>query len=246
MLNQTASTSRQAQSDGSRFARPAEEIVERYGSLEVADHPLFAWLNARPVDLSALWLLMANLRTGVSHDFIVWLATTIARVEDRRIGSLLAKQLDDELGHGVFDEIHSVLLDRFVGALEPWRRSDGQEALLAPGRRLAEEINKVFAREDAYEGVGALIVGEIFAEKMDHCLGDQIRRQDVLDAEALIWLTIHERLEADHAGDSNTLAMLVPREGAQLAATWRGASAQWQLLWELLDGVYALARQPSA
>ena len=113
--------------------------------------------------------------------------------------------------------------------------------MLYPGRRLAEEARKIFSAADPYEAVGALIAGEIFAAKMDRCVGEQVRRQNALDDRALLWLTLHEQLEIDHAADSPALASLVPARGPQLAASWRGAAAQWNLLWEFLDGVHALA-----
>ena len=82
---------------------------------------------------------------------------------------------------------------------------------------------------------------EIFAKKMDRCLGDEVRRQNAISDDALTWLTIHEVLEVDHAEDSGALAALVTEHGPSLAATWRGAIAQWDALWEFLDGVAALA-----
>jgi len=213
----------------------ATEIVERYERLEVEEHPFFVDLIARPVDMGALWLLMANLRAGISRDFVVWLALTIARVEDRRIGSLVAKQLHDELGSGDARRIHSLLLDKFVTALEPWQLEGRPGQWLHAGERLLEEAGAPFHAEHPYEGVGALITGEIFANKMDRCLGDQVRRQSQLSDEALTWLTIHETLEAHHADDSGALALLVPTAGPALAATWRGAEAQWACLWNFLD-----------
>src|SRR5207248_355021 len=93
---------------------------------------------------------------------------------------------------------------------------------------------------DPYEGVGALMVGEIFAKKMDRCLGDQIRRQDLVPREALTWLVIHETLEEDHANDSHELAALIPADAERVAAAWRGARAQWQALWDFLGGVAGL------
>src|SRR6185369_4575478 len=86
-------------------ALPPEEIVATYHRLEVSQHPFFVELAKAPVDLGAVYLLMANLQVGISPHFVPWLARTIARVEDRRIGSLLAKQLDDELGRGDFSQI---------------------------------------------------------------------------------------------------------------------------------------------
>jgi pyrroloquinoline quinone (PQQ) biosynthesis protein C len=215
----------------------AEEIVDAFERRDVATHPFFVGLRARPVDLEAIWILLANLRAGISRDFVIWLAETIARVDDRRIACLLAKQLNDELGNGEFGQIHSVLLDRFLLGLEPWRPPGSNEGLLRPGRRLAEQSTKLFRGPDSYEAIGALMVGEIFAKKMDHCLGDEIRRQDRISDDSLTWLTIHEVLEVDHADDSRALAELVPDADTAVAATWRGATAQWQTLWEFLEGV---------
>ncbi|MFZ5896557.1 MAG: iron-containing redox enzyme family protein [Myxococcota bacterium] len=232
---------------GNEFSLSAEAIVDEYERLEVARHPLFLKLDARPVDLGAVWLLMANLAAGISRDFVIWLAQTIARVEDRRIASLLAKQLNDELGNGSFSGIHSKLLDKFIVALERWR-PDGADSsrVLEPGRTLARRASQLFASSSVYEALGALMVGEIFAKKMDHCVGDQIRRQSAISDDDLTWLVIHETLEVDHADDSRELAALVPNDEAALQECRRGARAQWHLLWEFLDGVHAVAaRYPS-
>jgi len=218
---------------------PAPELVDAYEQRAVSDHTFFCCLRSAPVDLEAIWILVANLQAGISRNFIRWVAKTIDRVDDRRIACLLAKQLNDELGNGAFDQIHSRLLERFVSGLDPWRpKAIAESRLLGPGQRLAESGSKPFSAPDAYEGVGALMVGEIFAKKMDHCLGDEIRRQGVLSADTLTWLTVHETLEVDHADDSRELAELVPNEGPALHATWRGATAQWTALWQFLDDVH--------
>ena len=221
----------------------AEAIVDDYERLEVSDHPLFVELRARPVDLATIWLLMANLAAGISKDFVAWLAQTIARVEDRRVASLLAKQLNDELGGGAFDQIHSSLLQRFIVGLEPWRPAG--LAPLGPGQRLAQRGTLLFQTAEIYEALGALMVGEIFAKKMDHCVGDEIRRQNAISADALTWLTLHEMLESDHADDSRELAALLPNTESELSAIRKGARAQWQLLWEFLDGVRSVRSSAS-
>ncbi|MGC4094070.1 MAG: iron-containing redox enzyme family protein [Polyangiaceae bacterium] len=225
----------------------AESIVDEYELISVADHALFVELGAAPVDLGKIWLLMANLATGISRDFVIWLAQTIARVDDPRIASLLAKQLNDELGDGSFTQIHSRLLERFVRGLEPWRPRDSDEALvLEPGRRLARRGCHLFTTSRTYEAVGALMVGEVFAKKMDHCVGDEIRRQNALGEEVLTWLTLHETLEVDHADDSRLLASLVPHTHTALAECRVGAASFWQYLWDFLDGVHGVAnRHPS-
>ncbi|WP_438040901.1 iron-containing redox enzyme family protein [Sorangium sp. So ce128] len=220
---------------------PATRLVDEYEARDVSAHPLFVSLRENPVDLRAIWFLVANTHAGISPHFVRWLAQTIARIDDRRIASLMAKQLNDELGNGDCKKIHSDLLDRFVTGLDGWRPRDARGDVLRPGKRLGERSTALFEADDPYEAVGALIVAEIFAKKMDRCLGDEIRRQSAISPDALAWLTIHEVLEVDHAEDSGALAALVKERGPSLAATWRGAIAQWTALWEFLDGVAALA-----
>jgi hypothetical protein len=191
---------------------PPDRIVDQYEQYEVSSHRFFAELRQRPVDHATIWLLMANLQTGISSHFVRWLAGVIEGVDDPRIASLLAKQLNDELGNGDFRQIHSVLLERFVSALARWRPATAGGDALQAGRQLLDSMTHVFAR-DPYEGVGALMVSEIFAKKMDKCVGDEIRRQSQLSDDELTWLVIHEVLEVDHADDSRELAANGPRCG---------------------------------
>jgi len=216
---------------------PPEEIVSRYKRIEVADHPFFITLAQGPVDLEAVYLLMANLQQGTSGSFINRLATTVARVDDRRVASLLAKQLSYELGAGDFAQIHSVLLERFVTALSPWCARADDEALLGAGRRLAREGARPYLASDPCEALGALMVGEIFGEKMEACLAHEMRRQLLVTGDALRWLEIHETIGARHPHAANQLALHLPRGGPSLSATWRGAIDQWGTLWRFLDDV---------
>lgn len=220
----------------------AKAIVDQYEQYEVSDHPFFRELKDRPVDYSALWLLMANLQCSISKHFVRWLASIISRVDDPRIASLLAKQLNDELGNGDYKLIHSVLLDRFVSGLEQHSERTIQQDMLEPGRRLLAAMTKTFGASDPFEGVGALMVSEVFAKKMDSCVGNELRRQNVLSRETLHWLDLHENLEVAHAEDSYELAVLVPEQGPKLAAAWRGARAEWDALWGFLDNVHTASR----
>jgi pyrroloquinoline quinone (PQQ) biosynthesis protein C len=221
---------------------PAQAIVDEYERLEVSEHAFFRELKDKPVDYAALWLLMANLQCSISHHFVRWLASVIERVDDPRIASLLAKQLNDELGNGDFKAIHSVLLDRFVNGLEEKSERDRARDWLQPGRGLLHAMTNTFKASDPYEGVGALMVSEIFAKKMDHCVGEELRRQSELSSETMHWLDLHEHLEVTHAEDSYELAVLIPEGGSQLTAAWRGARAEWDALWGFLDEVHATSR----
>jgi hypothetical protein len=221
-------------------------IVDEYEAVDVSAHPLFVYLAEKPVNLTALWILVANMNAGISPNFVRWLALSIACMKDDRISSLLAKQLHDELGNGKAENVHRVLLERFVAGLEPWSPREPAARELRAGQRLGALASEVFDRGDPYEAVGGLIVAEIFAKKMDHCLGEEIRRQSLVPRESLVWLDIHEVLEINHAADSYELALLVPEEGEALSSAWRGARKLWVAMWGFLDDVLeaALAAQP--
>jgi hypothetical protein len=221
-------------------------LAIEYEEREVSVHPFFVQLAAKPVDLGALWVLVANMSAGISPNFVRWLALCIARGDDMRIASLIAKQLADELGNGDFQNIHSLLLERFVAGLAPFRPDHMGAKALGAGLRLGERASRVFEAAHPYEGIGGLIVAEIFAKKMDRCLGDEIRRQDTVAKDALVWLDTHEVLEVAHAEDSHELAALVPEQGPALAATWRGGRALWEAMWGFLDDVALLARPEEA
>jgi len=224
----------------------ARTLVDEHEAISVAAHPLFVQLAANPVDLQALWILVANMNAGISPNFVRWLALTIARLPDYRAACLLAKQLDDELGNGKVERIHRTLLERFVAGLEPWAPRDPAHRKLSAGERLAERASELFDTGGPYEAIGGLMVSEIFAKKMDHCLGDEIRRQALVPKESLEWLVLHEVLEVDHADDSYELAALVPDQGPALVAAWQGARKLWAAMWGFLDDVHAatLAARP--
>ncbi|HTV18815.1 MAG TPA: iron-containing redox enzyme family protein, partial [Polyangiaceae bacterium] len=172
-------------------------------------------------------------------NFVRWLALTIARMPDYRVSSLLAKQLDDELGNGKPERIHRTLLERFVAGLDPFGPRAPEHRVLQAGERLATRSSEVFDTGTPYEAIGGLMVAEIFAKNMDTCLGNEIRRQERVPREALEWLDIHEVLEVNHAADSYELAVLVPDHGPELTAAWQGAQKLWAAMWGFLDDVLA-------
>jgi pyrroloquinoline quinone (PQQ) biosynthesis protein C len=236
-ISASVANTSQVESPGS-----AKDIVDEYERYEVSDHSFFRELQRQPVDYAALWLLMANLQCSISNHFVRWLAGVIQRIDDPRIASLLAKQLNDELGNGDYKQIHSVLLDRFVTGLEQRVELIAEGDWLQPGRGLLASMTSTFSAPEPFEGVGALMVSEVFAKKMDRCVGDELRRQSALSKETMVWLDLHEQLEVVHADDSYELAVRVPEQGPQLSAAWRGARAEWNALWGFLDDVQATSR----
>lgn len=244
----TGETSHDLYEDGDpdeEMLLPASEIVARCPADHVAAHGLFERLRSNPVDMTALWVLVANTHAGISPNFVRWLATTIARLGDRRITCLISKQLFDELGNGKADRVHATLLERFVTALEPWKPRDQRNHLWG-GEKLASSTTPLFEGQHPFTAIGALIVAEVFAKEMDKCLGDEIRRQDLLPDDALTWIRVHEVLEVEHAEDSNELAALVPEQPDALRATWYGARTQWSALWQFLDDVEVIVNTVTA
>jgi pyrroloquinoline quinone (PQQ) biosynthesis protein C len=205
---------------------PPEEIVRRFeNDIVLADHPFLKRLAGEPVQLGHLWLMIANFWEGIVHDFPARLAHVIAKTDDDRIRCVLAKQLNDELGEGVFERAHKAMFQTLLRAVEPYRLDGSDDVLLAPGRNFGRELGAMLFSDDTYESVGAMMMVEVYGKQADLFLGTQFRRQDRIDSAALLWLHLHESLEVDHANDSLTLAQCVPADAKAIAATWRGAEA---------------------
>jgi pyrroloquinoline quinone (PQQ) biosynthesis protein C len=196
-----------------------ESMVAAYRSRDIAERGYFAWSRSQPTDLSRIWLLMHNLR-GITHDFIRWLALILARTEDAVIRALLVKQLYDELGQGKPEDCHTVLYDRFYEALRRWQPDSiaGNERSAfdanAPGRKLRSRLEGYFNSPDPTVVVAAFLVGEIYAEKFDQCLAEQLAHTRELSEEDMAWLRVHTVVEAEHAGDSLHLARRLAEVGA--------------------------------
>lgn len=215
---------------------PAEAFAERYAAVHIDEHPLFRRLRAEPFKASALWLILANLREA-SAEFVRWLSAITAGVDDDRIRSVLARQLNDELGKGDYDNRHSVLFAKTLEDIAPWRPAQFTPLMLEPGRALRAQLTEYFLSPDAYEGVGASMIGEICAEQFDRLVAEQMRRQHESGPSA--WVDAHEELEEGHASDSVRLARLIPA-GAASAAAERGADGTLKAFMLFLDKLYAI------
>jgi pyrroloquinoline quinone (PQQ) biosynthesis protein C len=218
---------------------PMEALMLRYEAVSVADHPFFQRLRTEPFNAGVLWLLLVNIHEG-ARDFVMWLADLTARIGDNRIRSVLAKQLNDELGDGDFTRIHAVLFDQLLAGIECWRPPQFVDEMIQPGRNLGLGLTAQFLSPDPYQGVGAAMVTEIYAKKFDLCVGSEMRRQNDIKPEALTWLNVHEQLELEHAADSHNLALLIPDQGSAPKAVQHGAEATWHIFWVFLDDLHRL------
>jgi len=203
----------------------ATEIVDRFESEPLTDHPLFARMKREPVSLEHLWLLCANAQIGIVDGFARRLAHATARTNDDRLRSLLAHQLHDELGEGHFERAHSKLFAKMMEGLSRWRPQQVSEATLAPGVATNQALDAAYFVDDPYQGIGASIVAEVFGKQIDAFVGDQFRRQSLVDKASLAWLDLHETLEIGHAEEAMQMARMLPAESTELV--WRGAENVW-------------------
>jgi len=218
-------------------ATPAE-IVGRFEEESLADHPFMRRLRREPVDLYKLWKLMKNAQIGIINGFSRRLAQVVAKVDDNRIRSILAHQLNDELGGGNFDRAHSQLFGQLVLGLDRWKADVVDDALLTPGRILSQRLEEIYFTSDAFEGVGATMVIEIFGRQVDMFFGDEFRRQKEVDPKSLEWLNMHEELEIEHSAESLDLAHLVPLQS--LPNVWRGAQRVSAASTAFFDAMYGV------
>lgn len=215
-----------------------EATIEALAAAPIAHHPFLQRLAREPLALERLALVLLNFQLAITRDFARRLAQTVARVDDDAVRSILAKQLDDELGHGDPDAAHRLLFDRFVEGLRDHVPDPLPEGHLAPGRRLAETLEQLYVREpDGWVGVGATLVMEVFGQQVDAFLGEQFRRQSALPASVLEWLTLHEELEHDHVDEVFALARRIP-EGAPRDRAREGVEALATAGWAFFDDMY--------
>jgi DMATS type aromatic prenyltransferase len=227
-------------------ANDPEAVVTHYEEqATIGEHPLFRRLEREPADLGRIYAVLANGREGIGAFFPRWLASLVARVDNDAMRTILAKQLNDELGDGDPTQAHGLLYEKMLddlGAFRPnWGAVD-RDTFFAPGRTLAKGLHELYTARPAFEGVGATLLMEVFGKQADQRVGGLLRRQTAIDPASLTWLVLHETLEEAHAGESIELARLAGNEdgGAAREAMARGAEELAQLAWNYLDDLYDL------
>jgi DMATS type aromatic prenyltransferase len=219
--------------------RQSESLVRHFELVErIAEHPLFERLAREQPVVGPLWTILANNWVGIGESFPTWLASLIARLDRDDIRSVLAKQLNDELGNGDPKKAHRVLFRRMLADLEPHAPAGDRDALLAPGRRLAQRLADHYLKRPPMESVGGTLIMEVFGKQVDQAIGTLLRRQSELDVSKLTWLVLHEELEEDHADESVMLARMTPPE--QEPEMCRGAEDLADLGFAYLDDIYGV------
>jgi DMATS type aromatic prenyltransferase len=128
-----------------------EAVVERYERESIVHHPFLQRLRREPQNPGVLWLLLVNSREGIVRNFTRRLANVVARVDDVRIRSILAHQLNDELGNGDASRAHALLFDNLVAGLDPLKPAVIPDDVLAPGRELSRRLEDLYVNRDAVE-----------------------------------------------------------------------------------------------
>ncbi|HEY9851930.1 MAG TPA: tryptophan dimethylallyltransferase family protein [Leptolyngbyaceae cyanobacterium] len=216
-----------------------ESVIRCAAAYDLSEHPYICRLLREENNSAGIWQLVRNTYEGTSKYFVRWLAMVTARVEDDRIRTLLARQLNEELGNGDIDQAHSFLMISFLEALDTLRPPDFDESRLDSGRLLGVKLAKHYMSEDGLEGLGALMEGEICASQMISAVGQLLKTQPYqLDRNKMRWLTQHNEVEGDHAEESIILARLVPDTPSNIESIYRGVMGVHTALWRSLDELY--------
>lgn len=216
------------------------DVVNSYeDAWSITTHPFLRRMAREKNGLPALALLLLNFRTAITRDFARRLASVVGRVEEDEVRCIIAQQLAEELGSGDFSRAHKELFEKLASGMQALRPHGDLDAQLAPGRTLGAAIEDLYIHRDAYEGLGATLIMEVYGRQVDQFMGEQLRRHDTeLPAAVTEWLTLHETLEVEHVDEVKTLARVIP-PGDKARAAARGARALGLAGWRFFDQLYA-------
>jgi DMATS type aromatic prenyltransferase len=215
-----------------------QEVVSHYQEFPLHIHPLFQRLQRESVNKEYLWLLLMNIGDSATN-FTRRLAYLISRIDDRRICSILAKQLNDELGNGNIDRIHIKLYERLMSAVNPWGIQPFNENMLIHMQEFSQRLEEIYTDNNPYIGLGAAIAFEFYGEQFNPWLGRELRRTNI-DPSDMIWVTLHEKLEVDHADESLVFVRFISESEENVAAAIQGMERVSMVLWRLCNGLYQL------
>ncbi len=214
------------------------EMASFHQEFPLQNHPFFQRLQREPVDKKHLSLLLMNFRGAATH-FSRRLANIISRIDDVRICCMLAKQLNDELGNGDVSAIHIKLFERLMSAVDPWNVEPYSENILIPGQEFSQKLEEIYTDSNPYIGLGAAILLEIYGEQFDPWLGGELRRTNI-DPSDMIWVTLHEELEVDHADESLVIVGFVSESDDKEESTLKGIEKAYIASQKFLNDLYRL------
>jgi DMATS type aromatic prenyltransferase len=221
-----------------RPQRSIEETAVHYDTNSIVDHPFLQRLHREPVNMTHLWLLLANGREAVVEPFVRRLASALERTEDEHIRCILTKQLNEELGNGDPSQVHLVLFDRLFLALELYKPESVTEQMLAPGRELSQRLDALFVDPNPYLALGSAIIMEILGKQLDQFMEQEFMMKTTVDRFSLTWLNLHAEIEIEHANESLELAYLIANSDGDKKSARQGAEITADATWNFCDGMY--------
>ncbi|HEU4404393.1 MAG TPA: iron-containing redox enzyme family protein [Polyangiaceae bacterium] len=211
------------------------QVVSYCEAHPLDQHPFLSWRSGAPEPLTKAFDILLN-AYGLAANFPTWLAGVIAHLDDRRIQSLLARQLNGELGDGDPSRMHILLYQRAITLLAPFRPVLPPEEATAPAARLLHGAERYLCSHDPYEALGALVAGEVFGSQFFAWFGAELARQSHIEPSSLDWFGAHETVEVEHARDAALISQLVADLPERREAVWRGAlGMDWVLTTFLSD-----------
>jgi len=198
----------------------AVEIVRQAQRAGLDSHPFFTTLEERG-DLGAVWALMANSEIALVRPLIRRLVDTTARVTRDDLRSLLASQLNDELGQGDYSRAHSPMFPKAVQALSIAKPANADDSWLKPGEVLCTAIDEVCRAPNPHAGLGAYIVLEVYSQQASTAVAKVVKKAN-LPLKEFKFVTLHEVVDLTHIDECVKMAEFVT-EPADRAAAWRAA-----------------------
>ncbi len=207
-----------------RVALPttAAEMIDRYASTSIVAHPFWQRVAREPPSLAPLAAVFVTATEAMGRPLVKRLATTIARIDDPRIAACVTSILYGELGGGRGEATHLPHFERFAQELIPHAPPVPRDALFAPARELAGAVDHVHHERAPYEGLGALLVSELFSEQVGRLMAEQLRRLPRTDAVAA-WVEAHSEQEMDHGAEAFAVVRHLSQDHLEDAArgAWR-------------------------
>jgi DMATS type aromatic prenyltransferase len=203
----------------------------------VTHHPFLCRLRREQANFHHLWKVIANFQVAMSNDFnfVGRFVDVVARVEDKRVRGILAKQFNDAICKSAGP--HVDLVSNMLRELEAWRPAAIDESVIAPGRRFEPRIAEIMSVADVHESVGAAMAGAVLGQQMMSFFLEQFGRFGNRKKDELVPQALRPKTDSNPPDLSARIAELIPADS--LEGLWRGEDELARAAWTFLDELYA-------
>lgn len=215
---------------------PAELVFERYVAESFCLHPFFGRIGRETPDRARDWMLLENLHGAVVGHSARRLAGLVARVDDDRTRSLLARKLDLELGFGDYARSNDERLRRVLASRD--RERPGAMVSRFPGARLSARLDALYSDDHPCVGIGAMLVADLLVREVIDLVGTRWRERE-LPPVASEWNALVELPRRESMEHALRTAGSIAHDTDRRAAS-RGGDAAHAACWAFLDGMYRL------